>query len=187
MLWGGSQGGLEIRTTAGGETRLTGRFPYRSPTELRQGRREVFESRAFGSRVSSGEDVHLLVGHDYEKPLASRSAGSLTLSDDDEALSFEARISPEMRAVGFVRDFLGTLAAGLVGGISPGFVVPQGGDEVRHEGGGVLRTVRQANLFEISVVTKPAYPQAQVEARNWTPEPDSRRPPRLHGRNRWRL
>jgi HK97 family phage prohead protease len=74
-----------------------------------------------------------------------------------------------MRSVGYVQDFLGTLAAGLIGGISPGFRVPQGGDTVKREDGGVIRSVRSANLIEISAVTKPAYPAAQIEARNWQP------------------
>lgn len=35
------------------------------------------------------------------------------------------------------------------------------------EGMALIRTVHQALLYELSVVTRPAYPEAQVEARNW--------------------
>jgi len=35
MLWGGSKGGLEVRTSADGSTVLRGRFPYAIPTVLR--------------------------------------------------------------------------------------------------------------------------------------------------------
>lgn len=170
MLWGGSKGGLEIRTSADGETVLRGRFPYAVPTLLQGGRdrrREVFEARAFGASVADDGDVHFLVHHDMNKPLASRGAGSLKLEDTDEALTFEATLAPEMRSVGYVQDFLGTLGAGLVGGISPGFHVPQGGDYVKRDGEGLMRVVRSAALVEISAVTKPAYPAAQIEARNW--------------------
>lgn len=184
MLWGGSKGGLEVRTLASGETRLSGAFPYSRPTTLGEGRREVFEARAFGASIADGSDVHLLVHHDMNKPLASRAAGSLSLEDTDEALTFEATIAPEMRSVGYVQDFLGTLAAGLVGGISPGFRVPQGGDTVKRSGGGIMRVVRSANLIEISGVTKPAYPAAQIEARNWTPELATN--PRVNAAQRWR-
>ncbi|SCM69693.1 hypothetical protein KARMA_3933 [Donghicola eburneus] len=173
MLWGGSKGGLEVRTSADGSTVLRGRFPYANPTVLSDGRErrmEVFEARAFGASVADGADVHLLVHHDMNKPLASRGAGSLVLEDSDDALTFEATLAPEMRSVGYVQDFLGTLASGLVGGISPGFRVPQGGDVVRRSGGGVMRSVRTATLIEISAVTKPAYPSAQIEARNWVPD-----------------
>ena len=189
MLWGGSKGGLEVRTSADGSTVLRGRFPYAIPTVLSDGRekrREVFEARAFGASVADGCDVHLLVHHDMNKPLASRGAGSLTLEDTDEALTFEATLAPEMRSVGYVQDFLGTLAAGLVGGISPGFRVPQGGDRVKRSGAGIMRVVRSADLIEISAVTKPAYPAAQIEARNWEPNhtPDPRNISAIL--NRWR-
>ncbi|MCT4610971.1 MAG: HK97 family phage prohead protease [Pelagimonas sp.] len=126
MLWAGSKGGLEVRTAEDGETVLRGRFPYGAPTVLQDGRerrREVFQSRAFGPSLAAGSDVHLLVHHDFDRPLASRSAGSLEVIDTDDALTFEAHIAPDLKEVGYVRDCLGALTAGLVGGISPGFKV----------------------------------------------------------------
>ena len=80
--------------------------------------------------------------------------------------------------------FLGTLGAGLVGGISPGFRVTQGGDYVKRDSNGLMRVVRSADLIEISAVTKPAYPAAQIEARNWTP--DHAVKPRVNAAQRWR-
>lgn len=190
MLWAGSKGGLEVRTSADGATVLRGRFPYAVPTVLQGGRerrREVFEARAFGASVAAGGDIHLLVHHDFDRPLASRAAGSLEIRDGDDALTFEATIAPEMRGVGYVTDFLGTLAAGLVGGISPGFRVTDGGDLVKRDSDGLLRVVRSAELIEISAVTKPAYPQAQIEARNWTPCAAVEDRTLAHALNRWRL
>lgn len=166
MLWGGSTGGLELRTLADGATCLRGRFPFNEPTTLSDGpprRRETFGSKAFGDPG----DVYLLVHHDFDKPLASVGAGSLTLRSEDDALTFEARIAPEMQGVSYVKDFMGALDAGLVGGISPGFRVPAGGDYAKRDGTGVLRVVKKADLIEISAVTKPAYPAAQIEARSW--------------------
>lgn len=190
MLWGGHIGGLEVRTLEGGETRLSGRFPYSNAALLSDGRekrREVFEARAFGASVASGRDIHLLVHHDFDRPLASRSAGSLEIEDTDAALTFEATIAPELRSVGYVTDFLGTLAAGLVKGISPGFRVPKGGDHVKQSRSGIMRVVRTADLVEISAVTVPAYPQAQIEARNWKPDyGDAERRCSRHSALRWR-
>jgi len=57
MLWGGSKGGLEVRTSADGSTVLRGRFPYAIPTVLSDGRekrREVFEAP---ERVNNFETV----------------------------------------------------------------------------------------------------------------------------------
>jgi len=190
VLWAGSKGGLEVRTAEGGTTVLRGRFPYAVPTVLRDGRqrlREVFEARAFGKSLAEGGEVHFLVHHDFDRPLASRSAGSLDVKDDDDALVFEARLSPGMGGVGYVRDFLGTLESGLVGGVSPGFQIPEGGETVTRDADGLLRTVRAANLVEISAVTRPAYPASQIEARNWQPENPQMLVVGSHPLNRWRL
>jgi HK97 family phage prohead protease len=169
LLWGGASGGLELRAAEDGGARLSGRFPYRDTAELAPGRREVFASRAFASRVEAGEEVHLLLGHDYNRPLASTRAGSLVLRDGDDGLHFEATVTPDMARSTTGRDALAMISGRLATGVSPGFAVPRGGDEVRSTpDGGLLRTVRQAELHEISIVTRPAYQHAQVEARNWT-------------------
>jgi HK97 family phage prohead protease len=174
MLWGAHIGSLELRTE-GGETRLRATFPYGRETVLaeRMGmgreRREVIAARAFADRIERGEDVHFLSGHDFNKPLASRSSGTLTLTETDEALTVEATISAAMGQVSYVRDFLSANAAGLVRGLSPGFRVRPGGETVEERGNAILRIIKAADLIEISAVTKPAYPQAQIEARNWQP------------------
>lgn len=174
MLWGAHVGGLELRTD-GGETRLRATFPYGRETVLAgrigagRERREMIAARAFAERLESDEDVHFLSGHDFNKPLASRSAGTLILTETDDALTMEATISADMGQVSYVRDFLSGYAAGLVRGLSPGFRVRPGGEKIEERGAAILRTVQAADLFEISAVTKPAYPQAQIEARNWQP------------------
>ncbi len=154
---------LEIRTE-GGSTRLSGRFPYNVETALGSGRRERFAPGAFRARVAAGATVYLLAGHDPEKPLASTEAGSLSLRDDDAGLHIEARVSP---ATSWAQDALAALAAGLTTGLSPGFRVPAGGDTVTRSGDGLLRTVRSAELYEVSLVTMPAYDAAQIAARSW--------------------
>lgn len=183
MLWGASLGGLELRSE-GGETRLRATFPYGAETELAPGRREVIAARAFADRIEAGEDIHLLAGHDYEKPLASRAAGTLTVTDTDAAVMIEARIDG---GTSWARDFLAAHASGLIRGLSPGFRVPPGGDRVVGRGDDLVRTVTRAQLFEVSAVTVPAYPAAQIEARSWAfadlgPWLGGRR----HPLNRWR-
>ncbi|MCG7623016.1 HK97 family phage prohead protease [Epibacterium sp. Ofav1-8] len=174
MLWGAHTGSIELRNE-GGETRLRATFPYGLETVLAERvgmgreRREMIAARAFADRIERGEDVHFLSGHDFNKPLASRSAGTLTLTETDNALTVEATISADMGQVSYVRDFLSAHAAGLVRGLSPGFRVRPGGEAVEERGNAILRTIKAADLIEISAVTKPAYPQAQIEARNWQP------------------
>ena len=131
MLWGGHSGGLELRKRASGALALQGRFPYNKRAVLSDGgrsgrpRKEAIASRAFAYRVDDPkEDIHFLVGHSFDKPLASRGAGTLDLADSDDALSFTATITPEMQEVSYVRDILAGIAAGLTVGISPGFRLP---------------------------------------------------------------
>lgn len=172
MLWGFA-GGLELRRSADGTTRLRGSFPYGAETELAPRRRETVAPRAFASRIDAGEDVHLLIQHDWDRPLASRASGTLEMEDGEDALRFEATLSAELRSAPFVQDFLGGLEAGLIRGLSPGFRIANtpGAEEVRSEGDVLRRTIRAAELFELSAVTLPAYPEAQVEARCWQPAP----------------
>ena len=176
-------GGLEVRRSAGSGTLLRGRFPYNSIAVLSDGgrtgrpRKERFSSRAFSYRVEREEErIDLLVGHDFNKPLASRATGTLDLLDGDDALTFEARIAPELSDVGYVRDALALLESGLAVGISPGFRLPpkravaepettedEPVNPARGMHGAVIRVIHAALLFELSIVTRPAYQDATVE------------------------
>lgn len=184
MLWGASTGALELRSD-GGATRLRATFPYALETELAPGRREVIAPRAFADRIEEGGEIHLLSGHDYNRPLASTTAGNLSLRDGDEALVIEAEIDG---GTSWARDFLAAHGSGLIRGLSPGFRVDQGGERIERRGAGVLRTITRAALFEISAVTRPAYPSAQIEARAWESHQDRLpyRGPAYH-LNRWRV
>jgi len=54
--------------------------------------------------------------------------------------------------------------------------------------GAIIRTILQAILFELSIVTRPAYPDATVaESRNWQPNDAGVFVPKPHALARWRL
>ena len=207
MLFGGHSGGLELRQNKGGAVALRGRFPYGKRAVLSDGgktgrpQKEEIAANAFAFRVNDPkEDIHFLVGHSYDRPLASRGAGTLDIQDTAEALIFEATIAPEMQDVSYVRDFLGGLAAGLIMGLSPGFRIPpkravanaesvadEGHDPANGMHNAIIRTIHHALLYELSAVTRPAYSDAQIEARNWTPEPEWVGTSKSTTLNRWRL
>lgn len=176
LLYGGVAGGLEIRAVQDGAVRIAGAFPYEARAVIADGREERFARRAFGPRVDDPDaDIRLLAAHDMAKPLASRRAGTLTLRDGDEALRFEAQLSPDVAETSHGRDALALIRAALAKGLSPGFRVARDADGAPAEGvtreadGTILRTIRRADLFELSIVTAPAYEAAQVEARSWAP------------------
>jgi uncharacterized protein len=183
MLWGVASGALELRQENGG-VRVSGRFPYATEAELAPGRFERIEAKAFGERIDAGADIHLLSGHDYAKPLASRAAGTLTLRDTPEALEIEAEL---VAGTSWAADFIAAHKAGLVRGLSPGFRVPPGGERIERRGTGVVRLIQRAELFEISAVTRPAYPAAQIEARAWASSAATTCSTTKHPLSRWRL
>jgi hypothetical protein len=185
MLIGAAFGGLEVRAEGDGGARLSGRFPYGVTATLDSGgngrrpRKERIAPRAFRYAVEDPDrEIHLLAGHSFDRPLASKRGGSLKLRDGDDALAFEARIAPEVAQTSHGRDVLALVASGLAVGLSPGFrVAPREVvekpeevvEEDPREGNALIRVVRAAILFELSVVTRPAYDEATVEARDWTP------------------
>ncbi|WP_417709772.1 HK97 family phage prohead protease [Roseibium aggregatum] len=193
---------LEERAARSRARRLKGRFPYNKRAVISDGgrnggrpRKEEFAPRAFSYRVDlPDEDIHLLIGHSYDRPLASRGAGTLTLKDADDALTFEAIISEEMQQVTWVQDFFAAYSANLIRGISPGFRIPppravEKAEEVTEEdpslGTALIRTIFAALLYELSLVTRPAYDETEVEAEERSaggiilPKP--------HPLKRWRL
>lgn len=184
MLWAPANGGLSVRAEGDGSRVITGTFPYGVTATLSDGgrnggrpRKERFKARAFSFRVDDPEaDINLLVGHDFAKPLASKLTGSLSLKDADDALTFEARVAADVADTSHGRDALALINAGLAVGLSPGFRIPPQRaveeaetveDEDPAEGDAIIRTVNQALLYELSIVTRPAYKESQVEARSW--------------------
>ncbi|MBI1416079.1 MAG: hypothetical protein GC146_02545 [Limimaricola sp.] len=182
MEQGGAIGELELRRKArDGSRRLRGKFPYKKRAILSDGgrtgrpRKEEFAPHAFAWRINQpDQDIHLLIGHDYGKPLASRSAGTLEIHDAADAVIFDATITPELQGAQYVQDFFAGFVAGLIGGISPGFRIPPERvapkaevttEEPPSEGMALIRTIFEALLYEFSMVTVPAYKDTTVEER----------------------
>ncbi len=165
---------LEIRRS-GDKRILTGRFNYGSTATIRDRgrvRKERFEPRAFNFAIEDEtRQLDILVGHDFGKPIASRKAGTLEIADSADAVMFEARLpdDPPSWAV----DMEKSVVAGLMVGLSPGFVVPPASvvpDAERFEDepgnpGVQIRVIRAAVLREFSIVTAAAYQDAVVDLR----------------------
>ena len=165
---------LEIRRS-GGVRILSGRFNYGSMATIRDRgrvRKERFEPRAFHFVVEDEtRQLDILVGHDFGKPIASRKAGTLAIADSDDGVTFEARLPDDPPS--WVIDAERAIAAGLMTGLSPGFTVPPASavpdaERLEPEPGnpGVqIRVIREAVLREFSIVTAPAYADAEVDLR----------------------
>ena len=158
---------------------LSGSFPYGKTATLSatgRVRKERFSPKAFRFAVEeeTEREINLLVGHDFGKPLASRRGGTLVLQDRADALSFEAELPPESEQPSWMADFLLAHRAGLVGGLSPGFVVPPSAVVPNAESlvpepgnpGVMIRDIADALLIEMSGVTRPAYGDTEIVERS---------------------
>ena len=179
--------GFEIRQE-GDDTTITGRFPYSSPATVADRgtvRKESFEPGSMRFAIEDAErDIHLLVGHSFDRPLASKLAGSLVLADTAEGVTFRATLPRENLRPMYMNDAVAMLGAGLVGGISPGFSVPpksavpnaestmteaafnaEHGLPAAPDPNVRIRLLRAVVLHELSLVTRPVYKDTDVAVR----------------------
>jgi len=109
--------------------------------------------------------VFALWQHDSSMPLARKSKGTLRMSEDTRGLSVEIDI-PDTT---YGRDAAEAVRSGLVDKMSFGFSVPAGGARMldeRSEDGYPIRELMDIELYEVSPVTFPAYPDTSLSARS---------------------
>ena len=114
---------------------------------------------------SAGEaDVRLLVNHDGV-PLARSKGGegTLTLSSDDVGLKVRAELDPANPTVQELRSAMGR---GDLDQMSFAFKIPKGENRQEWSSDYSLRTIREVQLFDVSVVTYPANPATVAKLRS---------------------
>ena len=174
-IWAASD--LEVRQQ-GKRPVIAGRFPYNEWAVLSDRgtvRKEEIMPGAFDFTLSDPlAEVNLLFGHSFDKPLASRQSGTLELNDSEKFLEFFATIPEGAERASHVVDALALIGSGLATGISPGFrvpprdVVPDAETLVKEPGNPsvMIRQLAKLVLYELSIVTRPAYPTTSAELRN---------------------
>jgi HK97 family phage prohead protease len=123
--------------------------------------REVIAPGAFTRALSNEEPVFLLVNHDMDGiPLASTQSGTLQLRQDKTGLYMEAELDP---ANPKAQELASALKRGDMDKMSFAFTVkPEG--QFKEDG---LRTIEDIErLYEVSVVTLPAYSSTTVGMRS---------------------
>ncbi|MYC28155.1 MAG: hypothetical protein F4X63_09225 [Nitrospira sp. SB0662_bin_26] len=126
----------------------------------------------------SRRNIHILAGHSFDKPLGSLMAGTATIKliedEADPRLEFSVDLpDSEEDWPSHVSDTVKSIEMGLVGGVSPGFLMPdpkvvKNAEEFIPEPGNeevLIRKINEAVLVELSLVTRPAYSQSEVTAR----------------------
>lgn len=123
------------------------------------GFKEKIDRGAFAKSLGDGDEVHALFNHDAGKLLGRRGSGTLELWEDDHGLKIE--INPPDTTDG--RDVVELLRRGDLVSMSFGFYNVNDTWETRD--GEEIRTIQEAKLFDVSVVTNPAYDDTSVGVR----------------------
>lgn len=123
------------------------------------GFRERVAEGAF-ARSLAQNDIRALWEHNPQYVIGRNKAQTLALREDEHGLRIEA--SPP--ATTWAADLLASMERGDVNQMSFGFYVVRDNWET-DEVGNAIRTLLDVELFDVSVVTYPAYPQTSAEAR----------------------
>lgn len=105
--------------------------------------------------------VLALYAHNTSALLGRTQSGTLALNVDTHGLAFELQLPKTQLGT----DTAELVARGDLSKMSFGFLIPPGGDTWSSERGQMIRTVRQMELFEISLVAEPAYERTSVALR----------------------
>lgn len=155
-----AQFGLEVRADERGKKKMVGyAAKYNERSVDLGGFFEVLAPGAFDRAIRESHDVRALVDHDPSKILGRTKAGTLSLRTDDVGLLAEV----DMPDTQIARDLQVSIERGDVSGMSFGFFVVT--DEWKSDGKVPTRVVRDLELFDVSAVTYPAYPQTEVSMR----------------------
>jgi HK97 family phage prohead protease len=122
--------------------------------------REMFEKGAFSqSIIDRASDIFATWQHDFGEVLG-RSPNTLSVQEDEIGLRYV--IDPPKWAEKYVE----TIQRGDVRGSSFTFVASRVEYDWESDPQYVIRTVRQAQLYEVAPVTMPAYPQSTAGVRS---------------------
>jgi uncharacterized protein len=173
--------GLKVERRDGEPAKIVGHAAvFNSLSEDLGGFRETILPGAFSDAITR-DDVRALINHDSNLILGRNRAGTLTLSEDERGLLVE--ITPPDTS--YARDLMVSMERGDINQMSFGFSVAPGGSSWGETTDGVyVRTLSKCNLFDVSPVTYPAYPQTDVALRSLSEFREAEKKPEDTG---WRV
>ncbi len=176
---------IELRAEDGGDglPSIRGHAAvFNQKSEDLGGFREIIMPGAFDSALDRGDDVRALVDHDPSKIIGRAKAGTLTLNTDSKGL--RVKIMPPDTTVG--NDIVESIRRGDVDSMSFGFRTLS--DNWRTEDGEEIRELVDLELFDVSPVSFPAYPQTDVAVRSladWRNKNSRRTDPDMAEKEKW--
>lgn len=148
---------FEVRADGDGKTLVGYAAVFDSPSEPLPWT-EFVRRGAFAKTINDGADVRLLVDHEGV-PLARTKSGTLSIREDDKGLLVEAMLdetNPDAARV------MSALRRGDVSQMSFAFETVKDSWSTDKR----TRELKEVKLFDVSVVTYPAYEETMVQLRN---------------------
>jgi HK97 family phage prohead protease len=142
---------------------------FNTPADIAGVFREQIAQGAFAETVEQ-DDVRALVNHDANMVLGRNKAGTLRMSEDKKGL----RVEVDMPDTQMARDLGVSMERGDINQMSFGFIARRqewdDGEEPP------MRTINEAELFDVSVVTYPAYEETEVGLRSLRQHQEQQKP-----------
>lgn len=136
---------------------------FNSMSEDLGGFREIITPGAFRSVLDNKPDIRALINHDTGRVIGRTAAGTLSLEEDRTGLRFNVSLPPTPEG----NALYTSIQRGDISGASFGFRLDYEDYDVSFQGEELIREIRNiAQLYEISVVTFPAYRATEVSARH---------------------
>lgn len=120
---------------------------------------ETIDRRAFDRTLVEQPDVFALIGHDQSRVIGRTKNGTLSLMPDEIGLRVEISQVDTMES----RDAFTLVESGTIDSMSFGFSVVD--QKFENRDGVVHRTIKDVNLYEVSLVAFPANPSATLSKR----------------------
>lgn len=117
---------------------------------------EVIEPGAFARSLSENGDIRALFNHNWDSVLGRTKSGTLRLEEDEKGLKFEI----ELPNTSVGRDLAESMSRGDINQCSFGFWITEENWDYNVEP--ALRTIKEVELYEISVVSIPAYDDTEA-------------------------
>ena len=150
---------FETREDASGELYISGYFSvFNSNYEIWPGATESIADTAFDDALA--DDIRCLIDHETRLVLGRNKAGTLVLKVDSRGLWGEVKINPNDQDA---MNLYERVKRGDVDQCSFGFDILD--EEFKDKGDSVHWTIKRVKLYEVSVVTFPAYTETSVSAR----------------------
>lgn len=129
---------------------------FNSRTTLWEGFDEIIVPNAFSKTLSEQGDVRCLFNHDWSKVLGRTKSGTLRLFEDERGLKFEVDIPNNS----YANDLVESMERGDINQCSFGFFITK--EELDWDSDPVLRTILEVELYEVSIVSIPAYDDTEA-------------------------